>query len=179
MKLPDELLEHSDAIDALRTINRVRWVVGDMIGRQVEQQEGIPFEWFEVLIVLADTPEEALRIGDLASLTLRSKSAMTRLADRIEEAGLVQRDSCDTDRRVIFVALTDEGRALIERVKPPAARIMIERFTSHITPQDARFITAALTRVLTANGVDLESGIRRDPGEPAGVAASLEGERVS
>ncbi len=175
MKLPDELLEHSDAIDALRTINRVRWVVGDMIGKQVEHQEGIPFEWFEVLIVLAEAPEEALRMGDLASLTLRSKSAMTRLTDRMERATLVRRDSCESDRRVIFVTLTDEGRALIERVKPPAARIMIERFTSHITPEDARFITTALTKVLVANGAELETPLR--PESDDAVPVTLSGER--
>lgn len=156
VQLPDELVDHSDAVEALRTLNRVRSVVGGMIGRQVEQQEGIPFEWFEVLIVIADTPDETLRIGDIASVTLRSKSAMTRLADRIEAAELIRRDSSATDRRVIFVTLTNKGKALIERVKSPIARIMIERFTSHINPEDARFITQALTRVLIANGVEFD-----------------------
>jgi DNA-binding MarR family transcriptional regulator len=172
VKLPDELLEHSDAIDALRTINRVRWVVMDVIGKQVERREGIPFDWFEVLIVLADTPEESLRIGGLASLTLRSKSAMTRLADRIEAAGLVRRDSSESDRRVTFVSLTDEGRALIERVKPSGAQIMIDRFTSHLTPEDARFITAVLSRVLVANGVELQTGVEPAPGRTVGVGAN-------
>jgi DNA-binding MarR family transcriptional regulator len=177
--MPDELLEHADAIDAMRTINRVRWVVGDMIGREVEQQEGIPFEWFEVLIALADSPDGVLRMGDLATMTLRSKSAMTRLADRIEEARLIRRDASDTDRRVTNVALTGDGRALIERVKPPAARIMIEHFTSHISPKDARLVTAVLEKVLKANGVDPESGLPADRDRAARVAPAREAEPVS
>jgi len=123
--------------------------------------------------LLADSPDEALRMRDLASLTLRSKSGMTRLADRMERAGLIRREGCATDRRVIFVALTDEGRALIERVRPAAVQIMIDRFTSHISTEEARFITSVLTRILVANGVELEHGFdaederapMRSPGE--------------
>ena len=178
MQMPDELLEHSDAIDAMRTINRVRWVVGDIVARQVEEQEGIPFEWFEVLIALAESPDEALRMGGLATMTLRSRSAMTRLADRIEVAGLIRRDASDTDRRVTYVALTDGGRALIERVKPPAAQIMIEHFTSHITPQEARLVTDVLGKVLRANGVDPDSS-RVPEQEGTTVAAIHEGEAAS
>jgi DNA-binding MarR family transcriptional regulator len=170
MQMPDELLEHADAIDAMRTINRVRWVVGDVVARQVEQQERIPFEWFEVLIALAESPDEALRMSDLATMTLRSRSAMTRLADRIEVTGLIRRDASDKDRRVTYIALTDSGRALIERVKPPAAQIMIEHFTSHITPTEARLVTDILGKVLRANGVDPDSG--RVPDEVGTAAAS-------
>jgi DNA-binding MarR family transcriptional regulator len=177
VQLPDELLEYSDAVDAMRTLNRVRWVVGDMIGREVEQQEGIPFEWFEVLAALADSPEEALRIGDLATMTLRSKSAMTRLADRIEEAKLIRRDSSETDRRVTNVTLTGQGHALIDRVKPTAARIIIEHFASHITSKDARIVTDVLAKVLTANGVDPRPGTHpgqeRVPAAPVGKAEQV------
>jgi DNA-binding MarR family transcriptional regulator len=178
MQMPDELLVHEDAIDAMRTINRVRWVVGDIVGRAVERQEGIPFEWFEVLIALADSPDEALRMGDLATMTLRSKSAMTRLADRIEAAGFIRRDASASDRRVTNVALTEDGRALIERVKPPAARIMIEHFTSHITPEAARLVVDALSKVLLANGVDPQTGRILEARNPATVDAR-EPERVS
>jgi DNA-binding MarR family transcriptional regulator len=172
MKLPEELLEHSEAIDALRTIGRVRWAIMDAIGKQVREQEGILFEQVEVLILLADSPEEAIRMRDLASLTLRSKSGMTRLVDRIERDGLVQRQTCEADRRAIFVALTDEGRELIERVKPPVVQIMIDRFTSHMSAAEARVITSTLKRIIEANGVELEHGFNIDGLRPILPAAS-------
>jgi DNA-binding MarR family transcriptional regulator len=171
VQLPEELLEHSDAIDLMRTINRVRWVVGDIVARQVEEQEGIPFEWFEVLIALAESSDEGLRMSDLATMSLRSKSAMTRLADRIEQQGLIRRGASDADRRVTFVALTDGGRALLERVKRPAAQIMIRHFTSHITSEDARFVTEVLNRILAANGVGPTPSI---PESLHGTAAAKE-----
>jgi DNA-binding MarR family transcriptional regulator len=162
VKLPRELLEHSDAIDALRTIARVRWAVMEMIGKEVQQREGLPFDWCEVLILLADTPAEALRMRELARLALHSKSGVTRLVDRMERAGLVRRQPCVVDRRSVLVALTGEGRELIERVKPAVVQAMIDRFTSHITPVEARRVTATLTRVLEANGVQLEHGFEAE-----------------
>ena len=44
VELPQELLKYSDAIDALRAIGRVRWAVMDVIGKQVAEQEDIPFD---------------------------------------------------------------------------------------------------------------------------------------
>ena len=176
MELPDELLEHSEAIDAFRTIGRVRWAIMDAIGKQVRKQEGMPFEQAEALMLVADSPGEALRMRDLASLSLRSPSAITRLVDRMERASLVHRQVCLTDRRAILVALTDEGRDLIERVKPTAVQMMIDRFTSHISREEARSIISILSRILNANGVELEHGFNAesDSGEQGSLSNVLE-----
>lgn len=174
MKLPAELLEHADAIDALRAIARLRWAVMDVIGRQVQEQEGLPYEWFEVFVALADSPEGALRMTELASLTLRSKSAMSRLADRMEHAGLLSRHPDPTDARATLVTLTSRGEALIERVTPAATRIMIDRFTSHISPAEARYLSSVLSRILVANGVHLGHGFEteaRKTSPPSAVEA--------
>lgn len=154
MEFPRRMLDHADAIDALRAADRVRWVVMDLISKQVEAQEGIPFDWFEVLAVIAEQPDEALKMADLANWTLHSKSGMTRLFDRLEAAGLVHRVTSADDRRVVFAMLTDRGRALLERVIEPVVDILIGRFASHLTAEEGRAITATLNRILVANGVE-------------------------
>ena len=154
VELPEALLKYSDAIDALRAIGRVRWAVMDVVGKQVEKQENIPFDWFEVLIEIIEAPNERIKMTDLARLTLRSKSGATRLVDRLAEAGLVQRETSAEDRRAVFVTLTDEGRALFERVKAPVTEILIDRFAAHVSPKEARFITLALAKVLKANELE-------------------------
>jgi DNA-binding MarR family transcriptional regulator len=47
--------------------------------------------------------------GDLVELLALAQSAVTELIDRCEEAGLVRRESLDTDGRVVIVRLTAEG----------------------------------------------------------------------
>jgi DNA-binding MarR family transcriptional regulator len=156
MDLPRELHAYADAINALRTIARVRWAVFDTMAREVHEQEGIPMEWFEVLVLLAETKENALRMNDLASLALRSKSGMTRLVDRIEAAGLVYRRHSEDDRRVVLACLTPRGQALLDRIKPQVVRIMIDRFAAHLDPGEARAILTALGRVLEGNDAQIE-----------------------
>jgi MarR family 2-MHQ and catechol resistance regulon transcriptional repressor len=62
-----------------------------------------------VILRLARSPENCLRMSDLALQADLSASGLTRVVDRLERAGLVRRDACATDRRVIYAVLTDEG----------------------------------------------------------------------
>ena len=64
---------------------------------------------------------EGLRMNELAERILYSKSGLTRVVDRLEDAGLVRRVRPENDRRSILVVLTDQGRAMIDRW--PAATI--------------------------------------------------------
>ena len=77
----------------------------------------VPAE-FEVCMRLARSPEGRLRMSDLAAQTRLTSSGITRLVDRLVERGLVARRDCASDRRTTFAVITDEGRALLERVLP-------------------------------------------------------------
>lgn len=64
---------------------------------------------FEILIRLARSPGDRLRMSDLASQTALTPSGLTRAVDRLSEAGLVRREACPEDRRGAFAALTEAG----------------------------------------------------------------------
>ena len=61
---------------------------------------------FDVLTQLHLTPHKRLSMTELANAVLLSKSGLTRLVDRIEEAGLVLRASAPGDRRSLLIVLT-------------------------------------------------------------------------
>ncbi len=84
-------------------------VVGQL-DDELMRQQGIPLSWYEVLLHLDHSPERRVRMQDLAAMVLLSKSGLTRLIDRMEKAGLVTRQSCPSDRRGTFAALTEEGQ---------------------------------------------------------------------
>ena len=73
------------------------------------KDRGLPLSWHEVLVHLAAAPDGKLRMQDLARSVLLSKSGVTRLVDRMEESGLVERTACASDRRVIYAAITDRA----------------------------------------------------------------------
>ncbi|WP_336212568.1 MarR family winged helix-turn-helix transcriptional regulator [Nonomuraea sp. LPB2021202275-12-8] len=73
---------------------------------------------FETLIRLGRSPQEQLRMTDLAAQTGLSTSGVTRVVDRLERDGLVRRQACATDRRASYATLTDAGRDRLHGVLP-------------------------------------------------------------
>ena len=60
---------------------------------------------------LAQQDEGKQRMSDLAQSVWLSRSGVTRLVDRLERDGLVERRACDSDARGAFAVITDAGRA--------------------------------------------------------------------
>ncbi|MFB9963748.1 MarR family winged helix-turn-helix transcriptional regulator [Sinosporangium siamense] len=73
---------------------------------------------FETLIRLARSPQQSLRMSDLAAQTNLSTSGVTRVVDRLEREGLVERRACRTDRRASFAHLTEAGADRLREVVP-------------------------------------------------------------
>ncbi len=87
-----------------------------------------PLSWYDVLASLRDAPEQSLRQVELAERVLLSNSGLSRLIDRIERRGLVERTSCPTDRRSFYVTLTGAGAEMLDRMWPVYARGVAEDF---------------------------------------------------
>ena len=69
----------------------------------------LPLAWFEVLVRLHQAPEGRLRVSQIADAIVHSNGGTTRLIDRMERTGLVERRLCPSDRRAIHVVITDAG----------------------------------------------------------------------
>ena len=81
------------------------------LDRELQAEEGLSLAWYDVLLHLDEVPGRRLRMTDLAAAVVISKSGLTSLVDRMEEAGLVAREPDPDDRRAIAVALTAAGSA--------------------------------------------------------------------
>jgi len=115
--------------------------------RRLETESGLSAQWFEVLIRLARTPGQRLRMSDLAAQTTLSASGLTRAVDRLEMAGLVERQACPSDRRSTYATLTVEGEARILAALPIHVAQIVDVLDSLFTPEE--LVTfAALTRRL-------------------------------
>jgi DNA-binding MarR family transcriptional regulator len=78
--------------------------------RELGERHGLGVSDFEVLDRLVERREHQFRAQDLAEAVHLSQSALSRLVDRLARHGLVERCSCEADRRGIYVALTEAGR---------------------------------------------------------------------
>src|SRR5947209_10365388 len=121
-----------------------------ILNRELEAACGLPLRWFDVLTQLHWTPHKRLSMTELASAVLLSKSGLTRLVDRIEEAGLVQRASAPGDRRSLLIVLTPSGEKMLKRAAPIHENGIRRHFAAHIQDNEAAAVEAALGRIAAA-----------------------------
>ena len=87
--------------------------LGHVVNREMAMEESTLPQWLPLFKV---SKGEASTVADLARQCCIDVSAMTRLLDRLEKKDLVRRQRCATDRRVVRIAITPEGRAVAGRV---------------------------------------------------------------
>ena len=83
----------------------------------------------EVLIRLARSPDQSLRMSDLAAQVTMSASGLSRAIDRLVASGAIERVACDYDRRVVHARLTAQGLAELEEMLPDHLRVLEDSFS--------------------------------------------------
>jgi DNA-binding MarR family transcriptional regulator len=94
---------------AWRGMLRAHAMLTKALDHQLESAHGLPLTSYEVLMYLQDAPGHKMRMSELASTVILSRSGLTRLVDRLERDGLIRRESCETDARGQFAKLTQAG----------------------------------------------------------------------
>jgi DNA-binding MarR family transcriptional regulator len=100
--------------------------VREALERALQREHRISLSEYEVLRRLAESPEGHRRIQELAEETHLSQSALSRLVQRLEDDGYVQRAVCDFDRRGVFACVTDAGRKAQAEAHPTHVAVLAE-----------------------------------------------------
>lgn len=124
-------------IAAWRTLATAQALVAERVDAALAREGLPPLHWYDVLAALGDAPQASLRMHELAREVVMSRSGLTRLVDRLEQAGLLERRRCPTDRRGAFVSLTADGRATFERMLPAYAAAVREHFAAYVADAPA------------------------------------------
>jgi DNA-binding MarR family transcriptional regulator len=128
-----------------------------ILNRELESACGLPLTWFDGLAQLRMAPERRLTMTQLATALLFSKSGLTRLIDRMEQAGLVERLARPGDRRSLHIALTTAGDKKFRQALPIHLDHVKRHFAAYIEDDEAAAVDSALTRLAIA--VRRESGL--------------------
>lgn len=98
---------------------------------QIAREHNLTPQRYLLLLMIAGAPDGSERstIGDLASRLQLAQHTVTELVARAEEAGLLERERSDEDRRVSHISLTAEGRARLAAA-----------FTDHHTEREALLV---------------------------------------
>jgi DNA-binding MarR family transcriptional regulator len=116
--------------------------------RELQAEQSLGLGEYEVLLLLARAEDRQLRMSELADRLVLSRSGVTRLVDRLNAEGLVERTSCDTDRRGAWATLTGAGHERLRRAAPTHLRGVGEHFLDRIPPAELETLQRTLDRVL-------------------------------
>ncbi|MBB1257553.1 MarR family winged helix-turn-helix transcriptional regulator [Streptomyces alkaliterrae] len=112
------------------------------------QPFGLTLNDYEILVNLSESEEHRMRMSDLATATLQSKSRLSHQITRMENAGLVRREHCDTDKRGLFAVLTDHGWDTMRRVAPHHVESVRRHFIDLLTPASLAALRSSLSPVV-------------------------------
>jgi len=125
-------------------------VVVGALEAELDEARGLPLAWYDVLVSLREAPDGRLRMQDLARRVLFSRSGLTRLVDRMVDAGYVAREPCEDDRRGTYAVLTPAGATCLRDASGVHLRGVRDHFSRHLDAADVAAMSVALGKILDA-----------------------------
>ncbi len=147
----DTELEQSRLV-AWRSFLTAHAALINQIERELLEAGVVPLSWYDVLFALYDAPGQRLRMNELASAIVLSRSGLTRLIDRLETEGLLTRERSVSDRRGASAVLTEKGLEAMRRAWPIYAKGIDEHFAHYLSDEEARILTGVFQKMIKLRG---------------------------
>jgi len=133
---------------AWRGMLRAHAALTKALDADLESAHALPLSSYEVLMYLNDAEGRRMRMRDLATSVILSRSGLTRLVDRLEREGLIRRETCDSDARGAYAAITPEGVERLTEARATHLDGVRSRFLAHFSPQELDALGDAWERVV-------------------------------
>lgn len=117
---------------------------------RLHEQTGLLLADSEALLQL-ETEGSLLRMSEIARRLILSRGGTTKVVDRLEEMGLVERHPDPDDRRATIVSITATGREARLAARRAIDAILEEMWAAHLTNEEAQLLVEVMDRVLKAN----------------------------
>ncbi|MEU8072484.1 MULTISPECIES: MarR family transcriptional regulator [unclassified Micromonospora] len=133
---------------AWRGYRRMRRLLDLELARELMQDAGLSEPDYDVLSDLSETPEQRLRLSELADRMLWSRSRLSHHISRMQQRGLVTREECATDGRGSVVVLTPAGRRAVEAAAPGHVAAVRRHLIDRLTPAEVSALGTLSQRVI-------------------------------
>jgi len=140
----------SDHVAAWRALLTAQAELTERIDAALRAADVIPLRWYDALFSLYEAPGRRRRLAEMAEATLLSRSGLTRLADRLEQAGLLTREPVEGDARGAYAVLTPDGLQALRRCWRIYGAEIEARLGRRLTVSEARTLRALLARLVEA-----------------------------
>jgi DNA-binding MarR family transcriptional regulator len=122
-------------------------VLREQLSRELQDLHGLTMTDYEIMVRLSERESNAIRMSDLATLTLLSRSRLSHQIDRMEAAGLVSREVCPDDRRGQLAVLTNSGMKALEAAAPDHVEGVRKHFVDVLTDAEYKALGSAAKKI--------------------------------
>ena len=142
-------------VDWLIDLIGLEIVLWNLVEARLREKHDLGLAAFETLYFVSRSPERSLRIGDLAHALRITVGGMSKVADRVERAGLISREPDPGDRRASRVALTRTGRHKLAAAIKTCEAELAGTLDAELTGEEQRLLHDLVRRLLrwTLRGV--------------------------
>jgi DNA-binding MarR family transcriptional regulator len=137
---------------AWRGLLRAHGSLVKALDAELERAHGLGLTTYEVLLYLEHAPCRQMRMCDLADSVLLSRSGLTRLVDRLERDGLLERVSCSHDARGAYAVVTDRGRSKLRAARATHLAGVRAHFLEHFSEDELDILGGFFERILERSG---------------------------
>lgn len=121
------------------------------------KEHGLSLSDYEILVRLSEAESRAIRMSELARLTLSTRSRLTHQVDRLEDQGLVTRYTCSQDKRGLWAQLTDNGYALLVALAPIHVESVRKNLVDVLTDGELELLGSISDKILHALPEELQA----------------------
>lgn len=151
MRYPGSVHNDDPGIEAWRSMLLAHAAALRAIDAELEKTGSIPLTWYDVLLELNAATGGRLRMQELADRVVLSRTRVSRLVDEMTRAGLVGKTRDDTDRRVVWAAITESGHDDLVKAVPTYMDGIRTHFSSYLTDAEKTTLGRALKKVSRAH----------------------------
>jgi DNA-binding MarR family transcriptional regulator len=126
-----------------RALGRLIVVLPRVLDADLEREQRMSLSEYSALRHLSEKPARRMRMNELAAACDMSLSGMTRLADKLESLGYLQRARCERDARGLEAVLTDAGFARLRQAWPSHLASVRRHIFDHLGGIDLGKLAAA------------------------------------
>ena len=143
---------------AWRALGRAVLVIPRVLDADMLSAHGLNMTEYQVLMNLSEAPDQALRMSELANYVSITISGMTRVIERLERQGLVDRVRAESDGRGQVAVLTPAGLARLRQAWPTHLASVRRHVMDHLQDVDLPTLADAMAAIASA---DIGPPVRR------------------
>jgi DNA-binding MarR family transcriptional regulator len=132
---------------AWRGLLRAHSCLAKRLDAELDRAHRLPMTSYEVLHHLEESTGARMRMCDLAEQAQLSRSGLTRLVDRLERDGLLERCSCQHDARGSYACLTPAGRVRLQEARVTHLGVVRAHFFSRFSEEELTLLADMWERI--------------------------------